>query len=176
MMTKNTAIVSAVVAAAVLVLFWLIFSLPQKPPVLTLDYLPKGVAFIDHPEDAALAEKTGGVAMTHYATPEALEHGGPIFGTLGYRIISIEYEIPASKVGNRMVGRQDSAGENLIIESLKQKSSLPYNHFHLGIAEEEHSHHNNRPPNIDPHDDTMYVIHFMLISHEEEVGWGLVCG
>lgn len=145
---------------------------PNK--LLTLDDLPKEAIFIRHPEDEEIASQTGGIAMRHYATLEDAKTGGPIYGTMGYRIVSIEYEITEELVKKRPIG-QDFAGWKLTIEKMKHAH---YDHFHIGIINAHHpyfhSDYDKGPRNNVG--ENIYLIHFMLISHEEEKAYGLVCG
>ena len=140
---------------------------------LTLDNLPKEAVLVEHPEDVAEAKLAGGIAMRHYATPEAMKAGGPIYGTMGYRIVAIEYEIPAKMVKERTIGKE-SAGWKLVLNKL---GGIRYDHFHIGFTEQKHA----MGDEADSHSHSengggAYLIHFMLISHEEEIAYGLVCG
>ena len=138
--------------------------------ILTLDRLPKDVVFVEHIEDKKLAKEKGGIALRHFATPEASRVGGPIFGVLGYRIVSVEYEIPVSSIGQQLVGGV-SRGQSLAIEALKDSLPLPYDHFHIAISSRKHF-----AGEIQESGEDVYLIHFMFIPHEEELEYGLVCG
>ncbi len=139
---------------------------------LTLDDLPKEATFIEHPEDAAEAKLAGGIAMRHYATPGAMKTGGPIYGTMGYRIVAIEYEIPANSVKERPIGKE-SAGWKLVLDKL---GDIRYEHFHISFTKQEHTAGDETDPAAHSENTGVYLIHFMLISHEEEIAYGLVCG
>lgn len=140
---------------------------------LTLDDLPKEAVFIEHPDDVAEAQLAGGIAMRHYATPEAMKAGGPMYGTMGYRIVAIEYEIPVHSVKERPIGKE-FAGWKLMLDTL---DGVRYDHFHIGVTTQKHT--AGEATNSESHLENgggTYLIHFMLISHEEEVAYGLVCG
>ncbi|PIT86659.1 MAG: hypothetical protein COU33_01890, partial [Candidatus Magasanikbacteria bacterium CG10_big_fil_rev_8_21_14_0_10_43_6] len=145
----------------------------KKVTSLSLDDLPTEAIFVPHPEDEEEAERLGKVPMVHYANPEAIRNGGPVYGTFGYRIVAVEYEIPFESVGIREVGDESSGYLLSIPELIAQDKNISYDHFHIGISQhaDEHGVENE-------HKDTNenLIIHFMLIPHEEEVAMGLYCG
>ena len=114
----------------------------------------------EHPEEDA-------GEMEHYATPEAVKNGGPIYGVYGYTIVSVEYEIPESKIGIRMVGKE-FPGWGLAPRFFGLVNSVPfYDHFHVGLKD---------PAESDASSEKIYRIHFMFLSHDEELNIGLSCG
>ncbi len=113
--------------------------------------------------------------MEHWATSEMAKGGGPIFGVYGYSIVSLEYEIPESTIGSHVVGKEFS-GWNLSAVHLGLPTTIPYDHFHIGERDEEaHSHVEAVDAREHEHEKT-YLIHYMLIPHEEELRIGLSCG
>lgn len=135
---------------------------------LTLDDLPEESRLIEHHHDVITTDHQGGVEMRHYGTPDAEEKGGPIYGVLGYRIVSIEYTIPAKMTGKQLVGKE-FPGYDLLVQK-----NIPYDHFHMGITESHQI--LEQMATSSPQDSHSFLIHFMLISHEEEVTYGLMCG
>ncbi|MEX2013997.1 MAG: hypothetical protein WD896_01430 [Parcubacteria group bacterium] len=138
---------------------------------LTLEDLPQDVIPVAHVHSEAEitrnenGEPTG--EMEHYATPEAIQNGGPIYGVYGYRIVSIEYEVPESKIGLRMVGKE-FPGWGLAPSFFGLTDSAPlYDHFHVGLKDEHEA-------GITV--GKTYRIHFMFLSHDEELKIGLSCG
>ena len=113
-------------------------------------------------------------------TKEDLENGGPVYGVLGYTIISIEYEVPLDSIGSRPVGDPEQQGISFLAETLAQEHEIPFDHFHIGVS---HSHknalheHEDIHMEVHKHENTeeVYLIHFMLIPHETEVAYGLTC-
>lgn len=160
-----------VVAGALLVLvgFWRGTLAPRPVQILTIDDLPAGAILIDSPDTAAIAQEAGSNAMFYYATPDALKAGGPIFGTFGYRIVSISYEIPIHELTSRPTGNPLPGGR-LALEGLGE---IPYDHFYVRAVPKE-ARHANTAMNTNSSGD-MLLIHFMLISHEEEVADKLAC-
>lgn len=139
---------------------------------LTLDDLPAEAVFLPHPEDDAEAKRLGKISMAHYATPEAAQAGGPVYGTFGYGIAAVEYEIPLDSLAIRTVG-DTSPGQLLDIPEIRTAAkTIPYDHFHVGIS--QHRHAEEETENSDDHQ--ILIIHFMLIPHEVEEEHGLYCG
>ena len=103
---------------------------------LTIDDLPKGAVFVSHDHDLKEVKLTGGVAMRHYATPEAAKAGGPIYGTMGYRIVAIEYDVKSDMIVNKAVGKE-FPGWKLLIEN---SDKFKYDHFHVDFSKDDHSH------------------------------------
>ncbi|MAF59473.1 MAG: hypothetical protein QF858_00970 [Candidatus Pacebacteria bacterium] len=150
----------------------------------SFEKVPEDVVFLRHEEDERIAEEEGGVAMLHYATPEAIENGGPIYGRLGHTIVSIEYEIPIDSIGERPIGKEGEGGFDLIIEELAEDKNIVYDHMHIGIAnshtggehqDDGHNHEHNSSQSLQGEGGDVYLLHFMLISHEDEVRYGLTC-
>ena len=138
---------------------------------LTIEDLPKGVIPVEHvhPETEITRDENGQPTgeMDHYATPEAIKNGGPIYGVYGYRIVSIEYEIPELKIGLRMVGKE-FPGWGLAPLFFGLIDSTPsYDHFHVGLKDTHE---------VKTSTGKTYRIHFMFLSHDEELGIGLSCG
>jgi len=138
---------------------------------LSREDLPKGVVFVPHvhPEGEMQHDTSGQPVgeMEHYGTPEAIKNGGHIYGVYGYSIVSIEYEIPESKIGRRMVGK-DFSGWGLAPSFFGLGNHIPpYDHFHVGIKDK-------RETNTEA--EKTYLIHFMLLPHAEELEIGLSCG
>lgn len=94
--------------------------------------------------------------MAHYATREAAAAGGPIFGTVGYRIVAVEYEIPSSSISERSVGTSFPG----YLLNQPNLNGFPVDHMHISEKEYEGK---------------SYDVHFMLISHEEEERNGIYC-
>lgn len=147
---------------------------PQFAPataakIFTIEDLPAGAESVEHAHETTQAEEAEQISMKHYATTESLATGGPIFGVIGYKIVSIEYEIKASDVPAKTVG-QKFGGYLLRISGY---GNIAYDHFHISVHDEslqaniDDEHKNER--------ERTYSIHFMLITHEEELGLGLVC-
>lgn len=137
-----------------------------EPRVPTIESLPKDAVFIEHDDHTEEAEG-GRTPLRHYATPEDLERGGPIYGTFGYRIVAVEYEIPVSTIGERPVGEKGS-GSRLILNvpERPELKHLRYDHFHIGRTHIK----------VNGNEEEAYSIHFMLIPHEKEESYGLACG
>ncbi|MBI2025599.1 hypothetical protein HYT04_02325 [Candidatus Kaiserbacteria bacterium] len=133
---------------------------------LTIRDLPPGVRYVSHPGEEAQAQEAGKVVMQHFGTPEAIKAGGPVYGVLGYRVVAVEYEIPVHKIPKKTVG-QEFPGYLLDLPELR---GLTYDHFHISAQEEGLTHEEGGTPR-----DGTYSIHFMFISHEEELSFGLVC-
>ena len=176
---NNKLLVGVTLFTLAVILAAFLFKPHQGTGRIAFPELPEGVVFIEHPEDERIAREKGGVAMKHYATPEALAAGGPIYGVLGYSIVSIEYEIPLDKIGARPVGEPDDPGMLLNIEDFAKQENIPYDHFHIGTA---HAHGGTREEHTDDHDhdhnqteEEVLLIHFMLIPHETAVAYGLTC-
>lgn len=155
-MVKTKIATVAILVVTFSALFVLLVTIQKKPRVPTFSDLPEGVVYVSHPHEEREALAREKIPMTHYATPEAIAAGGPIFGTVGYRIVAVEYEIPSSNILERSVGTSFS-GYLLNQPSLK---GFPIDHMH--ISEKE---------NVKK----SYDIHFMLISHEEEERNGIYC-
>ena len=141
----------------------------------TIDDLPAGAVFMPHPEDDAEAERLEKIAMAHYATPEARERGGPVYGSYGYGIVAIEYEIPLASLGIRAVGDKLPGHFLAFPEILALGKHISYDHFHIAISQH---HHGETPEHEERESDEAerLIIHFMLISHEQEETMGLYCG
>lgn len=139
---------------------------------LTRADLPKGAIFVPHmhPDEGQELDANGQPKrdMEHYATEEAIKNGGPIYGVYGYRIVAIEYEIPESRIGVRPVGK-DFPGWDISASFLGFRTPVPYEHVHIGIKQKEDEDGENK------HEKT-YLIHYMLLSHDEELKIGLNCG
>ena len=133
---------------------------------LTIEDLPSGAEYVRHANEEVEAEEEGKLPLRHYATGEAHLAGGPTFGIVGYRIVSIEYELPASKIPSKTVG-QEFGGHPLALPGYK---NIPYDHFHISAQEESPQ----ARTGADEHE-SVYSIHFMLIPHEKELSMGLVC-
>ncbi len=149
--------------------YWMAFpfinnATPTK--TLTVEDLPDGAEYVRHANEEAEAEEADKLSILHYATPEAHSAGGPTFGVVGYRIVSIEYEFPESEIPSKTVG-QEFGGYVLALPGYK---TIPYDHFHISVHDESPQAHTD----TDRHE-PVYSIHFMLISHEEELSMGLVC-
>jgi len=145
---------------------YLLNTTPAK--IFTVEDLPSGVAYVRHANEEAEAEEAEQLTMKHYATPEAHSTGGPTFGVVGYRIVSIEYELPESEIPSKTVG-QEFGGYLL---ALPGYGTIPYDHFHISVHDESPQAHTHTDEGIH---EPIYSIHFMLISHEEELSMGLVC-
>lgn len=162
------------------VLFVSVFGARQQPRFAVLENLPQDVVYIKHPYEEEQAEEMGKILMRHYGIPEAVERGGPIYGAMGYRIVSIEYEIPVNAIPEKTVG-QIFPGYLLELE----ESGLPhldYDHFHISYQQRGHLHDNTINTSFHEHKNNgdeigsgVYSIHFMLIPHTEELRYGLVC-
>lgn len=129
-----------------------------KARIFTIEDLPVGAESVEHAHETAEAEEAEQISMKHYATPEALGKGGPIFGAIGYRVISVEYEFRATDIPHKTVG-QEFPGYLLNIPGYE---NMNYDHFHISSHDAESG-------------EIEYSAHFMLIPHEEELGLGLVC-
>lgn len=138
----------------------------RAPRSLTIEDLPEGVQYVRHPGEEEQALEAGKTVMQHYGTPDAIRKGGPTYGILGYRVVSLEYEIPTGSIPSKTVG-QTFPGYLLDLPELKD---LRYDHFHISRQEEGLAHAAGEVS----HEDT-YAIHFMFIPHEEELRFGLVC-
>lgn len=152
----------------------------QEPAFATLEDLPKDVVYIKHPYEEEQAEEMGKILMRHYGTPEAMGQGGPVYGAMGYRIVSIEYEIPVNAIPEKTVG-QTFPGYLL---ALKQDMlpQLGYDHFHISYQQSGHLYNIDTNMSLQEHaisknesEAGVYSIHFMLIPHTEELRYGLVC-
>ncbi|MDP3947368.1 MAG: hypothetical protein Q8Q41_01600 [bacterium] len=137
-----------------------------KTEPLTIRDLPPGVRYISHPDEEAQAQEAGKIVMQHFGTSEAVLKGGPTYGVMGYRVISVEYEIPKDTIPSKTLG-QPFPGYLL---DLSELHGLTYDHFHISAQEEGLAHEEGEAP----HGGT-YSIHFMFISHKEELSFGLVC-
>lgn len=133
---------------------------------LTFQNLPADAQYARHPSEESEAKTAGKIVMRHYATPAAVKAGGPIYGLMGYRIVSIEYEISAAEMPTKTVG-QEFSGYSL---SLPEFRNTRYNHFHVSYQAEGLGHREREESR-----GGIYSIHFMLIPHEEELSFGLVC-
>ena len=133
---------------------------------LSIEDLPEGVQYVRHPGEEEQALEEGKTVMQHYGTPETVRNGGPIYGVLGYRVVSLEYEIPTDSIPSKTVG-QSFPGYLLDLPELK---NLRYDHFHISRQEEGLAHAEGEVSRGDT-----YAIHFMFIPHEEELRFGLVC-
>ena len=156
-----------------LVLVVVFVSTKETPTVrtLTLEDLPQDVIHVAHvhPEAEIARDEHGEPTseMEHYATPEAIQNGGPIYGVYGYRIVSVEYEIPESKIGLRMVGKE-FPGWGLAPSFFGLTNSVPsHDHFHVGLKDKLEA---------EAVMEETYRIHFMFLSHDEELKTGLSCG
>lgn len=129
---------------------------------LTIKDLPKDARYSRHPSEELEAETSGKIVMSHYVTPEAMQAGGPIYGIMGYRIVSIEYEIPVREIPTKTVGQEFSG----YLLNLPEFKNIRYDHFHISSQKHGLASHS---------DQEIYSIHFMLIPHEEELSFGLVC-
>lgn len=161
---KIHGLLASIVVLSAITLLWFL-GLGPSEEIMTMAHLPKDAIFIEHREDEELAQKIGGVAMQHYASPEALRNGGPIYGILGYRVVSIEYKIPASAIKER-TGDLQFEGWKLAIAKSEQ---LHFDHFHIGP-------HHDDSPDMGRSTDPVYLIHFMLVPHSFERDFGLICG
>lgn len=131
----------------------------------TLADLPKEAIRITHRDEDMQSSDDETMVMQHYGAREAIEAGGPIYGTMGYRIVSVEYEVPANMLPEKAIG-QIAKGYLL---KLPEFRTMQYDHFHISyhpestmvVAQSRH--------------EPVYSIHFMLIPHEEELLFGLVC-
>lgn len=139
---------------------------------LTLGDLPKEAVFVPHPEDDAEAKRLGKIPMAHYATPEATAAGGPVYGSFGYGIVAVEYEISVSAIGVRAVGGSLPGYLLAIPEAIAAEKNIPYDHFHVGISQHKHTEEETE----NEEDRQIMIIHFMLIPHEVEEEQGLYCG
>ncbi len=144
-----------------------------SPPLfLTRDDVPRGAVFMKHVhsnEGQELDEQAHQKGETeHYATPEAIKNGGPIYGVHGFAIVAIEYEISETEIGTRPVGK-DFPGWALGNLLLKFKNPIPYDHFHIGIKEDTEV-------GVGAESNKKYLIHFMLLPHKQELELGLSCG
>lgn len=174
-LTKQKIMIGEVVVFGLLVLFCAVTLLsfredPVRTRTLLIEDLPKDATPVAHVHAHGEFELKNEVEeraeMQHYATEDAIRSGGPIYGVYGYRIVSIEYEIPVASIGERPVGESDP-GNALSARILLLGKMVPYDHFHVGESESNFG--EGMPRKI-------YRIHFMLISHEEEVESGLSCG
>lgn len=166
-MTIDRRTLSIGIAAGLLaVVLWLAYPYLAPPRGPTLADLPPGAVYTPHPDEEKQALELGKLPMMHYATPEAIRRGGPIFGAVGYRIVSIEYEIPAEAIGERSVGL-DFPGYLLALPELR---GVPVDHFHVSRHPEHLA-----GADAHAHEGGVYSIHFMLIPHEEELRQGIVC-
>lgn len=132
------------------------------PSALTLEDLPPDAKYARHPEEESEAQGAEKIVMRHYATPSALKAGGPIYGLMGFKVVAIEYEIPAAQIPTKTVG-QEFPGYLL---RLPEFQNIPYDHFHISFQEHGLASYPGQG---------VYSIHFPLISHEEELKFGLVC-
>lgn len=133
--------------------------------ILTVEDLPSGAEYVRHANEEAEAEEAEQLSLWHYATEEAHSAGGPTFGVVGYRIVSIEYELPESQIPSKTVG-QEFGGYMLALPGYK---TIPYDHFHISVQDQSPQAHTSGEP------ERTYSLHFMLIPHEEELSMGLVC-
>src|SRR3989344_7565619 len=104
------------------------------PPVkiFTVEDLPSGATYVRHANEEAEAEVAEQLSMRHYATPEARSIGVPTLGVVGYRIVSVEYELPENKIPSKTVG-QEFGGDVL---ALPGDGTIPYDHFHISVHDE----------------------------------------
>ena len=166
-------VLALTIALALLALrYFLIGNGEHKRPALTRADLPTGVTFIkhEHPSDGEEELDADGnpkAEMEHWGTPEAVKSGGPIYGVYGYSIVAVEYQIPASQIGSRTVGK-DFAGWDLSDSGQGFASPIPYDHFHIGIMDIPDDGHEHT------HEET-YIVHYMLLPHAEELKIGLSC-
>lgn len=144
--------------------FW--HGMLASPPVriLTTDDLPNGAILVDFPAAVAITQETGGNAMFYYATPDALKTGGPIFGTFGYKIVSIVYEIPVRELTSPPMGNLPPGGR-LTLNGL---GVIPYDHFYARIVPGGAQRTDTAVSKFSSSGDVL-LIHYMLISREEEV-------
>lgn len=134
----------------------------ENQTLMTPDELPESVRLIEHyhAQEDTTADNEEGVEMRHYATPQSHVDGGPTYGVYGYQVVSIEYEIRADEIQERPIG-EASEGYLLALNNIRDLN-IPYDHFHIGISED--------------HDvNITYLIHLMLIPHEQELQYGLEC-
>ncbi|NQV93503.1 hypothetical protein HQ403_03365 [Candidatus Kaiserbacteria bacterium] len=142
-------------------LFFTFYVNTEDHASMTFDNLPKDVRIIEHyhPQEENREDEER-VEMRHYATPQAHIDGGPSYGVYGYQVVSIEYEIRADEIQERPIG-EASEGYLLALNNIRDLN-IPYDHFHIGISED--------------HDvNITYLIHLMLIPHEQELQYGLEC-
>jgi hypothetical protein len=141
---------------------------------LTRENIPHDAVFVDHHHDAKELDESGQPKgeMEHWATPEAMQRGGPIYGIYGYSLVSIEYEVGDSEMGAHAVGKE-FPGWNLSSTFLGFKTLVPYDHFHIGIINDDHAEGASTTPHVH---EKKYRIHFMLLPHSEELKIGLNCG
>lgn len=182
---RNALLLVFFVSIALNLSYWHFASSCCRP--LTREDLPRGAVPVRHVHNNEGKElDAAGHAkgeMEHWATPEAIKNGGPTYGVYGYSIVAIEYEVPESMIGAHEVGKEFS-GWNLSSQFLGFNTATPYDHFHIGIKAEasaeaedvrvDTSHHGEE---ASAHKgEKTYLIHYMLIPHEEELRIGLSCG
>ena len=168
---KSLLVIGAAFLGLILVVVFVSTKETLAVRTLTLEDLPEGVIHMSHvhPEAEITRNENGESTgeMEHYATPEAIQNGAPIYGVYGYRIVSVEYEIPESKIGLRMVGKE-FPGWGLAPSFFGLTNSVPlYDHFHVGLKDKLET-----GVTIGE----TYRIHFMFLSHDEELKIGLNCG
>ena len=129
---------------------------------LSIKDLPKDANYARHPSEESEAETSDKIVMSHYGTPSAIKAGGPIYGVMGYRVVSIEYEIPIEEIPTKTVGQEFSG----YLLNLPEFKNIRYDHFHMSSQKHGLASHNEKE---------IYSIHFMLIPHDEELSFGLVC-
>lgn len=163
--------IGAVTLISLLALALILFKKTVTTRTLTRADLPLGAIFMPHVhehEDIHYDDAGQPIGvMEHYATPGALKNGGPIYGVYSYAIVSVEYKIPESKIGNHAVGKE-YPGWGLAPSFFGLVNDIPpYDHFHIGIEDEGKN---------STTTEKTYLIHFMLLPHSEELRLGLNCG
>lgn len=171
--TKERAPLLILVIAVVVLIGTAAFDRMRQPEYffgLPLSMMPKEVELVHHEHGKEVSEyREERAEMQHYGTTEALANGGPIYGVHGYHIVSVEYEMPLSKIGNRPVGEEDP-GYLLRLLEKELSAGIPYDHFHIGYSESVADGHTDHV-----HEQSI-LIHFMFIPHALEMKLGLSCG
>src|SRR3989338_5428866 len=113
--------------------FGITYSLNTTPTkTFSVEDLPSGATYVRHANEEAEAEEAEQLSLRHYATPEAHSSGGPTFGVVGYRIVSIEYELPESEIPSKTVG-QEFGGYLL---ALPGYGTISYDHFYISVHDQ----------------------------------------
>lgn len=165
---SGVAVTGGVLIGVASILGYVHLNRSRDVPLLTRADLPEGAVLIwhHHPLQPLAPGEESKVEMEHFATHKAIENGGPIYGVYGYRIVAIEYEVPIAGIGVRPVGDEDPGFA--LSRFLLQVPKVPtYDHVHIGRAENHDA--------AGGHATHAYLIHFMLISHDEELKIGLSC-
>ena len=158
-------VIATSVLALISIVLFALTGVKTKPRPLTISDLPRDVAYVRHKSEEAEAQEAGKIIMLHYGTPKAIQEGGPIFGVMGHRVVSVEYEIPADKIPEKTVGKE-FPGYLLDLPELKH---MRYDHLHISYHKEGLAHEGTSSGH------GTYSLHFMFITHEEELAFGLVC-